>query len=181
MEDEPVVIAVDPVVPETLDGDAGAGTSPSSLPSTGSVAPVQEVLATPGVAASPPLQTSAPRGVSIAYATFTVGDPRPPTASLALSTASSWVKPGGVVTVTATTKSYVGSDVSGAEVALKWSTAKASGEMVLQTNASGVASGQVDLAKLPAANRSEAGDSLSLKATWVGPTREPLMQSKTVK
>jgi hypothetical protein len=75
----------------------------------------------------------------------------------------------------------VGSDVSGAEVTLKWSTGKAEGEQVLKTNATGVATGVVDLGKLPQANRSEVGSSVTLKATWIGPTREPLMQSKTVK
>lgn len=122
-----------------------------------------------------------PLGTSLAYMTFTVGDPRPPTASLAVSTQSNWVKPDGSVTVSVTTKSYVGSDVSGAEVTLKWSTGSAEGELLLKTNSSGGATGTVDLSKLPAANRSEAGESLTVKATWIGPTREPLSDSKTVK
>lgn len=122
-----------------------------------------------------------PLGTSLASTTFTVGDPRPPTASLAVNTQSNWVKPDGSVTVSVTTKSYVGSDVSGAEVTLKWSTGSAEGELLLKTNSSGGATGTVDLSKLPAANRSEAGESLILRATWVGPTREPLSDSKTVK
>jgi hypothetical protein len=119
--------------------------------------------------------------VNLAYTTFAVGDPRPPTATLGLDSEAAWVKPDGSVGVSVAAKSYVGSDVSGAEVTLKWSTGKAEGEMVLKTNASGVATGTVDLGKLAAANRSEAGDTLTLKATWIGPTREPLMQSKTIK
>jgi hypothetical protein len=125
-----------------------------------------------------PLQ---PLGVSLAYTSFTVGDPRPPTATLAVSTTSSWVKPDGSVSITVATKSYVGSDVSGAEVTLKWSTGKAEGELLLTTNATGVATGTVELSKLPAGNRSDMGDSMTLKATWIGPTREPLSDSKTVK
>lgn len=122
-----------------------------------------------------------PLGTSLTYMTFTVGDPRPPTASLAVSTQSNWVKPDGSVTVSVTTKSYVGSDVSGAEVTLKWSTGSAEGELLLKTNSTGGATGTVDLSKLPASNRSEAGEGLTLKATWIGPTREPLSDSKTIK
>jgi hypothetical protein len=85
------------------------------------------------------------------------------------------------VSITVATKSYVGSDVSGAEVTLKWSTGKAEGELLLTTNATGVATGTVELSKLPAGNRSDMGDSMTLKATWIGPTREPLSDSKTVK
>jgi hypothetical protein len=150
----------------------------------------EEVPAVPAVDLEPSLMPSAPSanaaplpplGDSLAFASFTVGDPRPPTASLVLSTKSNWAKPDGTVAVVVTTKSYVGSDVSGAEVTLKWSTGKAEGEQVLKTNASGVASGVVELGKLPQANRSEVGSSVTLRATWIGPTREPLMQSKTVK
>jgi len=173
----------EPALPEPAVAEPALPSTPPSLGSAGSQGSSDAVMPMPiTVPASqpgtPPLQ---PVGTNIAYTSFTVGDPRPPTASLALSTASSWVKPDGAVSVSVTTRSYVGSDVSGAEVTLKWSTGKADGELALKTNASGVATGTVELSKLPAANRSEPGATLTLKATWIGPTREPLMQSKTVK
>lgn len=47
--------------------------------------------------------------------------------------------------------------------------------------APGVAAGVIELGKLPTANVSESGDELKLTATWIGPTREPSIQSKTIK
>lgn len=45
----------------------------------------------------------------------------------------------------------------------------------------GIASGVIELGKLPTANISEPGDELKLTATWIGPTREAIIRSKTVK
>lgn len=173
----------EPAVPEPAVAEPGLPSTPPSFGSAGSEGSSDAGMPMPITvpASQPGSPLPQPVGTNIAYTSFTVGDPRPPTASLALSTASSWVKPDGAVSVSVTTKSYVGSDVSGAEVALKWSTGKADGELALKTNASGVATGTVELSKLPAANRSEPGATLTIKATWIGPTREPLMQSKTVK
>lgn len=168
--------AAEPAVADTETVTEPAGPAASaSLPAVGAAVP----RPLPSVI---PISTGPePLGVSLAYTTFTVGDPRPPTASLAVSTGSNWVKPDGSVAVSVTTKSYVGSDVTDAEVTVKWSTGKAEGVLLLKTNSTGGATGTVELAKLPAANRSETGDSLTLKATWIGPTREPLSDSKTVK
>lgn len=44
-----------------------------------------------------------------------------------------------------------------------------------------VAVGTIDLGKLSADNASQVGDQLTLQATWIGPTREPIIQSQTVK
>jgi hypothetical protein len=49
------------------------------------------------------------------------------------------------------------------------------------TDASGAATATIDLASLPAANATRAGDSLEVKASWVGPTREAIFESATVK
>ena len=194
---EPLVVEDDPVEqPEVVEvpGNAGAAGMTAPVLVEPSIAPNSQPAvsagASPGFAAALPGPVPMPRpsgatlpllGVNLAYTTFAVGDPRPPTATLGLESEAAWVKPDGSVGVSVAAKSYVGSDVSGAEVTLKWSTGKAEGEMVLKTNATGVATGTVDLGKLAAANRSEAGDTLTLKATWIGPTREPLMQSKTIK
>lgn len=171
-DSQPVQPQEDLVVPEQQEQVSVAPSGETAV-SIGRPA-VQQVLPSPPT----PLQ---PLGLSLASVQFTVGDPRPPTAALVLYSSAAWVRPGGSVTAMVSARSYVGSDVSGAEVTLQWSTGKAHGQLVLSTNASGVAMGKVELGKLPAANRSEPGDVLSLQATWVGPTREPLLQSKTIK
>jgi hypothetical protein len=40
---------------------------------------------------------------------------------------------------------------------------------------------QLPLGALPAVNRSEAGDSLSVTAVWIGPTRERIVQEQQIK
>lgn len=183
--DEPAV-AVDAAMPAEVTEEATEEAppvqpdEPEQQPTTGAAATTPDASFTAQLQPSRAAQHM-PLGQSLASVQFTVGDPRPPTASLSLTTGSAWVRPDGSVTAVVAAKSYVGSDLAGAEVTLKWSTAKAQGELRLATNVSGVASGRVELGALPPANRSEAGDSLSLRATWVGPTREPLLQSKNVK
>jgi hypothetical protein len=51
----------------------------------------------------------------------------------------------------------------------------------LTTDDAGVAVGTIDLGNLPAANISYPGDSLSLTATWVGPTRELIERTASVR
>jgi hypothetical protein len=55
-----------------------------------------------------------------------------------------------------------------------------SGELSLTTDAEGRASGSVDLAALAAANRPVPYDTLSVTATWVGPTREVITQTASI-
>ncbi|KAF6261957.1 hypothetical protein COO60DRAFT_1458856 [Scenedesmus sp. NREL 46B-D3] len=114
-------------------------------------------------------------GDLLASASFTVGDPRPPTATLSID-APAWVKPTDSVTVKLTAASYIGSDVSDADITLEWETAKAKGSVTSKTNAQGVATALVALGKLPAANRSEQGDSMSCRIAD-GPVRVELQRS----
>lgn len=64
---------------------------------------------------------------------------------------------------------------------LEWDTGKAQGSLNLTTNSQGIATGTVDLSKLPSANVSDPGDILTLSVNWVGPTREVISASTTVK
>lgn len=73
------------------------------------------------------------------------------------------------------------SDVSGADITLDWESSNAKGSVTSKTNAQGVATAVIELGKLPKANQSEPGDSLRLSVTWIGPTREAITASKTVK
>lgn len=75
-------------------------------------------------------------GAYIAGTGFTVADPRPPTAQLTL-TAPNWVKPKDAVKVSLKAESYVGSDVSEANVTIAWETGKAKGTLELTTDTSG--------------------------------------------
>lgn len=49
------------------------------------------------------------------------------------------------------------------------------------TNADGVANATIDLRDLPPANVTRPGDTLDVKATWIGPTREAIIVSKSVR
>jgi hypothetical protein len=60
-------------------------------------------------------------------ATFTVADPRPPTAELNV-TAPKWAAPGAKVQVDFGATSYVGASVAGGDVTVEWETPQAKGE-----------------------------------------------------
>eukprot|EP00879_Flechtneria_rotunda_P001797 GHRR01001961.1.p1 GENE.GHRR01001961.1~~GHRR01001961.1.p1 ORF type:complete len:2104 (+),score=689.06 GHRR01001961.1:216-6527(+) len=128
----------------------------------------------------PPNQVPETPGSYVTNVEFTVADPRPPTAALTLS-APNWVKPNGTVQITVQAKSYIGSDLSGTNITIDWNAAKTSGTLELETNGTGAATARVELGKLPAINVSDVGDQLTVKATWIGPTREPIFQTKTVR
>ncbi|KAG1668836.1 hypothetical protein FOA52_004931 [Chlamydomonas sp. UWO 241] len=116
----------------------------------------------------------------IASMTITVADPRPPTAELIL-TLPAWVKPGADITVQAQATSYLGTSVAGAAMTLTWRTSLAQGLLTLTTNASGAANATVALSDLPAANATFVGETLSVELKWVGPTREVIMQTGSVR
>jgi hypothetical protein len=92
----------------------------------------------PPLLPGPPPAVAAPAagGDFLASSTFTVADPRPPTADLQL-TSPPWAVLNASVPVTVETQSYVGGSVAGAVVTLEWSTPRASGSIALTTNASG--------------------------------------------
>ena len=49
------------------------------------------------------------------------------------------------------------------------------------TNGEGVANTTIDLRDLPPANVTRPGDSLEVKATWIGPTREAIIVTKSIR
>eukprot|EP00882_Tetradesmus_deserticola_P010136 GHRQ01010711.1.p1 GENE.GHRQ01010711.1~~GHRQ01010711.1.p1 ORF type:complete len:517 (+),score=185.74 GHRQ01010711.1:105-1553(+) len=149
---------------------------PVPTPTAVAVAPFGDGVVPPKL---PPLPAEQP-GALLASAGFTVGDPRPPTATLSVD-APAWAKPTDSVTVKLTAASYIGSDVSGADITLEWQTDKAKGSVTSETNAQGIATAVIALGQLPKANQSEPGDTLRLAVTWIGPTREAITASKSVK
>eukprot|EP00741_Cyanophora_paradoxa_P018347 tig00000204_g17715.t2 len=176
----------------------------------------------------------------IAYASITIADPRVPTVTLKFEAEHKLVRPGPSASfpVTVTCRTYVGTAVAGASVAIKWHVGggggvrpmpvpgrylkgpafdaggggggvggetvgarlpadwvgvpeafppppepapESSGELTATTGADGRATVDVHLAA-PALKRAlEAGDRVELSAVWVGPTREELKESATVR
>jgi len=49
------------------------------------------------------------------------------------------------------------------------------------TDAAGGANATIDLSALPPANATRVGDTLDVKASWIGPTREAIFQSLSVR
>lgn len=109
---------------ELLTGSVQSDTESAAMPVDGVVPPQL-----------PPTPVDSP-GAYIAGSSFTVADPRPPTAALTL-TAPNWVKPDAVVPVSVGAESYIGSDVTDANISISWNTDKAQGTLVLTTNSSG--------------------------------------------
>lgn len=135
----------------TADGSAAGNAAPAPIPliqpaGASTVEPMtatepglESAAAVPADGVVPPKLSPAPvvnPGAYIAGTGFTVADPRPPTAALTL-TASNWVRPKDDVEVSLKAESYVGSDVSGANMTVAWETSKAKGSLELTTNASG--------------------------------------------
>jgi len=141
-----------PVPPGTKPGDYSLSVlTPSDTPSGGS-APVSSAPAlarpatrgrllhqsrAPAAAAAvvipppgAPAAQSAAGFDTVSTATFTVADPRPPTAELNV-TAPKWVKPDARVVVRLVARSYVGTQVEGADVTVSWSLPKASGNVTV--------------------------------------------------
>lgn len=91
------------------------------------------------------------------------------------------MKPAAKIPINLQAVSYIGADVSNADVTLTWTTPKASGSLNATTNSKGNATATIDLGALPAENATAAGDSLSLTAVWIGPTRERIVVMKTIR
>ena len=66
-----------------------------------------------------------------------MADPRPPTAELSL-TAPKWVKADAKVPVSLVAKSYVGTQVAGADITLEWSLPRAQGKVTVRLRSSPV-------------------------------------------
>ena len=77
--------------------------------------------------------------------------------------------------------SYLGSAVSDAEIDIKWATAKANGTAKPKTDLAGKATLTIPLGSQPLEQTSQAGDTLTIDASWVGPTGELIDATKTIK
>ncbi|KAL6763015.1 hypothetical protein V8C86DRAFT_462822 [Haematococcus lacustris] len=110
---------------------------------------------------------------------FTIADPRPPTADLVVK-APSWALPNASVVVTLTATSYLGSSVASAPITLDWSAGNAKGIVNTTTDSTGSATATIDLGKVPADSAPSSGEQLSVRAQWVGPTREVIARTATV-
>jgi hypothetical protein len=77
--------------------------------------------------------------------------------------------------------SYLGADVSGANIDITWALPLASGSLNVTTDATGQAEASIPLGKLPPQNASSLGDQLSLTALWIGPTRDRISEVATVR
>ncbi|GMH35163.1 hypothetical protein BSKO_03031 [Bryopsis sp. KO-2023] len=114
-------------------------------------------------------------------ARFTVADPRPPTVELTID-APFWARPNSTVTIDLTAESFIGSAVGDAEITLKWSIPGSEksldGEIEVKTDASGKGKAEIDLSDLETIPK--PGQTLTIDATWVGPTRELIEKSTSV-
>uniref|UniRef100_A0A383WAS0 EGF-like domain-containing protein n=1 Tax=Tetradesmus obliquus TaxID=3088 RepID=A0A383WAS0_TETOB len=119
-------------------------------------------------------------GASVASESFTVGNPRPPTALLNV-TVPDWSPPSSTVKVLIKASSYLGADVSGANIDITWTLPLASGAFNVTTDAKGLAEASIPLGQLPPKNASSLGDQLSLTAVWIGPTRERIRETAAVR
>ncbi|KAG2489968.1 hypothetical protein HYH03_011597 [Edaphochlamys debaryana] len=139
------------------------------------------MLPTGGAPAKPDLSKAYLAGYNYAATeSFTVADPRPPTAELLVS-ADPWVRPTGVITVTATAVSYIGAAVDGSPINIRWAHTNASGFLEVTTDVTGKAVGRIDLGALPEAKRTSAGDSVAITVEWMGPTRELITKTASVR
>jgi hypothetical protein len=89
--------------------------------------------------------------------------------------------PTSTVKVLIKASSYLGADVSGANIDLTWTLPLASGKLNVTTDAKGQAEASIPLGKLPPQNASSLGDQLSLTAVWIGPTRERITETAAVR
>eukprot|EP01134_Creolimax_fragrantissima_P006822 CFRG6822T1 len=121
-------------------------------------------------------------------ATYTIADPRIPTALLTLESAKRSVKPRENVEVTISTSMYTGGTIEGATVIVKWNEVKPYlgypmdkepvqplfGSATVVTDSTGVATVQLDTGDVL------AGSNIDVIATWMGPTGELLTQAVAV-
>ncbi|KAK9803301.1 hypothetical protein WJX72_010340 [[Myrmecia] bisecta] len=132
--------------------------------------------------------TSTPAGEQpqeIAAVSITVGDPRPPTAALTLATPI-WARYSDVVPVQLHAESYIGASVGGAQMQLGWRIGTfASGNQSVTVDSQGDAVVPINLNTLNStvADMLAAltGQGLDITVNWVGPTRELITESTSVR
>ena len=109
-----------------------------------------------------------------ASASITIADPRPPTVVMKLSIVKDQMVVGkkGSVGIKLSTRTYAGTAVAGQQIEVKWSASSTiKGVIAIVTTADGTGVGDFTLPE-DADEFVNAGDKISFKATWVGPTRE---------
>lgn len=89
--------------------------------------------------------------------------------------------PNSTVKVLFKASSYLGADVGGAIVQVSWTVPDATGNFNITTDAKGQAQAEIPLGKLPPQNATSLGDQLSITAVWIGPTRERITQTASVR
>ncbi|GMH44587.1 hypothetical protein BSKO_12539 [Bryopsis sp. KO-2023] len=128
--------------------------------------------------------TVSSRNHFIASDYFVVGNPRPPTVGLTVD-APRWAKPDSKVEIKITAESFIGAAVGDAKITLKWSISggapdgtELKEEVELITDSLGKVSTKIDLGSLEKTPPTD--ESLKIKVSWVGPTRELLEESASV-
>lgn len=94
---------------------------------------------------------------------------------------ASQVPANGTIKIRLEANSYIDADVSAAHINITWTTPKTSGWMEAVTDDKGVASARLNMGLLPKVNATKSGDVISLNALWVGPTRERIVATATVR
>ncbi|KAI8474284.1 MAG: hypothetical protein J3K34DRAFT_456831 [Monoraphidium minutum] len=163
-----VTVAVDPAF--------GSFHANLSVPASAQLVPYEVSLQLPSKAGG----SGASDDVSVASESFQVADPRPPTAVLNL-TAPDWAHPTSAVKALIKVTSYLGADVSDAVIRVTWTVPLATGAVNIATDARGRAVVLIPLGDLPKANATKLGDSLEIKASWVGPTGDVYDETASVK
>ncbi|GMH41747.1 hypothetical protein BSKO_09657 [Bryopsis sp. KO-2023] len=115
---------------------------------------------------------------------FVLGNPRPPTVGLTVD-APRWAKPDSKVEIKITAESFIGAAVGDAKITLKWSISGGASdgtelkeEMEVITDSLGKVSAEIDLGSLEKTPPTD--ESLEIKVSLVGPTRELLEESASV-
>uniref|UniRef100_A0A7S3VJT0 Alpha-2-macroglobulin domain-containing protein n=1 Tax=Dunaliella tertiolecta TaxID=3047 RepID=A0A7S3VJT0_DUNTE len=114
--------------------------------------------------------------MSVAFATITVADPRPPTADLTLE-APTWAKPDAPVQCKLRAVSYLGSQVAQASMRVTWNAGTAQGSLDVVTDDEGLGSFIVPLQGIPSGKAPATGDTLFVTVEWIGPTRERIVRN----
>ncbi|GMH45788.1 hypothetical protein BSKO_13751 [Bryopsis sp. KO-2023] len=110
---------------------------------------------------------------------LTVGEPRIPIAELEL-TGPDWVKPNSTFEVSVVLSTRLGTNVANAEVTIQFGE---SGQEIVTTDEFGRGSATIDLkeSRSSFSEKPDIGASISLVATWIGPTREKLESTHDIK
>lgn len=133
----------------------------------------------------------------VGVTSITVGDPRPPTAQLTITTPD-FVDPKGPLTVSASAQSFIGSSVAEAEITILWSAPSVfldfddplfdilgsdridvNGTGTIITDENGLGSVDLDISDFSQFLQPFRTD-IKVEAIWIGPTRERIRETDNV-